>query len=1245
MKTWTGRQLLWIGLLLILGPFAHAQVPVALSLSPPSATAGGAAFQLTITGSTFLANAVGRVNGANRTTLFLGPTQLQVSILATDIASPGSLSITVFNTVVGVPGGGYSSNALSFTVNPLANPSPTLVSATPEFASPGASEIRLTLIGTNFRPGAIAVVSPPLASVTLSTGNVQAGDVFVQSATVVNSTLIVAIVTVGTQAPASLRAIDVLNLDGTNTGTSPSGLPGTSKPLRIAPGDSLGAPLNVTTIAVLNPRNGAVFSQGGEVYGEAQLAATGSGVVIGAWFWDDNIVEQFTVNVAGGQSVSIRAQNRFPTELLGPHTVELRIFQPNRFSSRPLSVVVNPGDFSIEGLLAPANGARITSKEPPELRWAPVPGIADYEVGFATEPFFSEIKSWHSVADNRWSVPPDIWKSLPDGELYWTVRSVEMSGAVRKPLPMRLLLRYPDDALTTTRERPSLTAQGNPLLEWNGLQGWHLYRVTISSDPAGQQIVRRYLTASPYIDLRALRGKLDPSQTYHWFVEVLDSEGRITLTGPTNTLSFQNSPQTRITPAHGLHLMLAAYTQPLSGDAYSEELASPEQAPGNPAPGNLPAAVHEIKTISNRVPAPGATASNPKSPIIIDFSAAPNAFDLAVQVDGTDVTSLCDVAETKITYTPAVPLTDGAHTVLVTLGSDSSSWKFTIKAISAAEAKKRSDAEVAKANGTGKATKKLQDQTQLATNTQWVSGDTPETNTTSVGEQLIYTDGPWKAQINGTGLLNSVLAPDSLQSSIGHFNNYVLNGSMQKSAWGLNVSFGAVAPTLYRNAQFVTTAAPRQGIEADLKTPAGTFDFYANTDDIGAGSGVGFGFHQQILGASWDLPLPKKYLELRLMWLSAHDSGTATTVQTDISGQTNTVTDSLAVPGGGDLYGALLQVHLAPKWLWTSEYAFGYNDTIVSGELTHEYGRAARTIVTGISGPFSMNVSYLDVSPNFASPTNPNLSPNSTSDRRGPSGTFVFTTRAGTFSLGDTYLQSNFNEANFAEQAMNSAIESWSKSLNKITVLSMSAHETVTTTGDVPPAVQALSNDEQLALEADQRDIGANLSLTRRVGKTASLTFSGARDWFRNNLVQDANTITSSLIPSVNWVARPYFQINANVSLNWVAGAGSTVGTTRSFSAFLQPTLTWKRPGLQLLPVININQTRTLIVGDILTSDLLSQQYGGRLSWTMPRKLKFSTLTVNGNYTDMKNPVAGFRQQGTTLYLLWTMSWGYKHQM
>src|SRR5208282_1391125 len=584
---------------------------------------------------------------------------------------------------------------------------------------------------------------------------------------------------------------------------------------------------------------------------------------------------------------------------------------------------------------------------------------------------------------------------------------------------------------------------------------------------------------------------------------------------------------------------------------------------------------------------------------------------------------------------------------VVTLGSDSSSWKFTMKALSAAELQKRSDAESGAGGKGGNAAKtpKLQTQTQIATNTQWVSGSAQDTNATSLAEQLVYQDGPWKVQLNGTGLLNSVLGPEDMQTSLGHFNNYVVQGGMQKGAWGLNVSFGMVAPALYKSAQFVTTATPRQGIEADLKTPAGTFDFYANTDDVGAGSGIGYGFHQQLLGASWDLPLPKKYVELRLMWLSAHDTGMATTVQTGLNGQTSTVTDPLAVPGGGDMYGALLQVHLAPKWLWTSEYAWGYNDTETDGDLTHLYGRAARTNVAGISGPFTMNLSYLDVSPNFASPVNPNLSPNSTPDRRGPSGTFVFTTRAGTFSFNDTYLQSNFNESNFAEQEMNSAVESWTKRIDKITTLTLAGHETFTTTGDVPPAVQALSEDARLALETDQRDAGANLSVTRQVDKSTSLTFSGARDWFRNHLVEDANTITSSLIVGANWVARSYFQLNANASLNWIAGQKSTVGTTRSFSAFLQPTFTWKRAGLQLHPLASINQTRTVLLDNTLTNDLLSQQYGGRLSWTMPSKFKFSTLTLDADHTDAKNPVASFHQQGTTLYLLWTISWGYKHQM
>ncbi len=1216
----------WIGLVFLLRAFAVAQaVPMITSLNSAAAPAGSG-FTLTISGANFAMNSVARVNGRNRPTLYLGPSQLQVSLSAADTNRGGSVFVVVFTPAPRALGGGYTSNQQAIALAAPAGAVPTLGTASPAVAAPGASQIRLALTGTNFRSGAVVVVSPPLASVSLSTGNVQANDIAVQSTTVVNSTLVVANITVGAQAAPGLRAVDVLNLDGTSTGISPLGAPGTSQPLRVAPSSSLGAPLNITTIALLNPRNGAVFAQGEEIYGEAQFAGTGSGMVVGAWFWDNSLIEQFTVNLAGGQSTSVRSHNAFPTELLGQHTVELRILQPNKIASRPISVVVNPGGFSLEALLAPPYGARVTSKEPPELRWAPVPGIGQYQVGFSQQPYISEINTWYTVSENSWSVPSEIWRGLPDGELYWTVRSVEMSGAARKPLPMRLLMRVPDNALKTKAERPSVTPQGNPLLEWNGLEGQHLYRITISSDPEGQQLVRRYLTNVPQIDLRALNGKLNPGQNYYWYVEVLDLEGRAILTGPTNVLALPNPRQSRnLRPReHGPRLVLAAYSEPLLTNSWAyglEGSASPEP--------------EEIKSIATRTPAPDATASNPKAPIVINFSSAPNAFDLAVQVDGTDVTSLCDVADTKITYTPAVPISDGVHAVTLTIGSDASSWKFTMKA--AAE-KKKSDSEAGKP-------KPLQMQTQIGSNTQWVSGSAPDINTTSVSEQLQYQNGPWKAQINGSGLLNSFLGPDVLRTSHGYFDNFILNGSWQKGHWGLNLSFGEVAPSLYQNAQFVTTAAPRQGVEADLKTPAGSFGFFANTDDVGAGSGFGYEFHQQIRGASWDLPLPKKYLELRLMWLSAHDGDPAPAVQTGIDGQTSFYTDSVAVAGGGDLYGALLQVHLAPKWLWSSEYAWGYNDISTSGVFTHLSGRAARTAVSGAYGPMSMAVGYFDVSPNFSSPTNPNLSPNSTPDRRGPSGTFVFSTRAGTFSFSDTYLQSSVHQANFAEQNMTSAAETWSRNLNKLTVLSIAGHETFTTTGDVPPTVQAMPSDQRLALEADQRDGGFNIGITRQLGKTASLSLNGARDWFRNNLIPGANTITTSGMVGVNWLARPYIQINGNISLNWFAGAGSTVGTTRSFSGYLQPSLTWKRTGLQLQPLLSVNQSRTMLIGDVLANDLLSQQYGGRLAWTMPRKLKFSTLSFDGEYDDLKNPVAAFREQGTTIYLLWTVTWGYKHEM
>jgi hypothetical protein len=89
-------------------------VPVATSLSPSSATKGGPAFTLTVTGSNFVTTSTVKWKGSNRATTFVNNTTLKAAILKTDIANSGTATVTVFNKA---PGGG-TSNALTFTINP-----------------------------------------------------------------------------------------------------------------------------------------------------------------------------------------------------------------------------------------------------------------------------------------------------------------------------------------------------------------------------------------------------------------------------------------------------------------------------------------------------------------------------------------------------------------------------------------------------------------------------------------------------------------------------------------------------------------------------------------------------------------------------------------------------------------------------------------------------------------------------------------------------------------------------------------------------------------------------------------------------------------------------------------------------------------------------------------------------------------------------------------------------------------------
>lgn len=119
--------------------------PTVSSLSPSSATAGGAAFTLTVNGTNFIAGSNVDWNGSSRTTTYVSSTQLTAAITATDIASAGTGTVPV--TVVNPSPGGGTSAAVNLS---LTNPVPAVSSLSPSTETVGGPAFTLMVTGSGF---------------------------------------------------------------------------------------------------------------------------------------------------------------------------------------------------------------------------------------------------------------------------------------------------------------------------------------------------------------------------------------------------------------------------------------------------------------------------------------------------------------------------------------------------------------------------------------------------------------------------------------------------------------------------------------------------------------------------------------------------------------------------------------------------------------------------------------------------------------------------------------------------------------------------------------------------------------------------------------------------------------------------------------------------------------------------------------------------------------------------------------
>lgn len=136
--------------------------PTTTSLAPNTITAGASGFTLTVYGTNFVPGAVALFNGSTRTTNFVSATELQVSLLTSDLTTAGSYLVTVQNPSPVAAG----SNAQIFTVHNLV---PNITSLSPNSSSIGGSAFTLSLTGVNFLPTSVVYIgTTPLTTTYVS---------------------------------------------------------------------------------------------------------------------------------------------------------------------------------------------------------------------------------------------------------------------------------------------------------------------------------------------------------------------------------------------------------------------------------------------------------------------------------------------------------------------------------------------------------------------------------------------------------------------------------------------------------------------------------------------------------------------------------------------------------------------------------------------------------------------------------------------------------------------------------------------------------------------------------------------------------------------------------------------------------------------------------------------------------------------------------------------------------------------
>ena len=205
-------------------------------VAPSDATAGGPDFTITVTSNSggFVAKTVVQWDGKTIPSTYVNATQMTATVAAALIAKPGTAFVNTLSPHSGTGTNGLS-NTLSFTINPAANPVPSISSISPNAAAAGDPTFTLTINGSSFLPtsdpsGGSQVrwnLGPTQSTLPIVSASATQITATVDTSLLVNATTqpVTAIVTVYNPPSPSTSGGN-----GSGGGVSPNGLPFTINP-------------------------------------------------------------------------------------------------------------------------------------------------------------------------------------------------------------------------------------------------------------------------------------------------------------------------------------------------------------------------------------------------------------------------------------------------------------------------------------------------------------------------------------------------------------------------------------------------------------------------------------------------------------------------------------------------------------------------------------------------------------------------------------------------------------------------------------------------------------------------------------------------------------------------------------------------------------------------------------------------------------------------------------------------------